>query len=294
MAPEQRDKHVETVGLERWKKAGPKLKPEVTPGTHFLFFGNVPKPRASAALKVLETQFTQLKSLLGPTAVEWGEKASLYVFNDAASFGEFVRSAENREVESGEIATAKFSVPEPYVAVVDPQGGRDESPTAATSKRPGRSKRGESNTSTEGGERSLPGVLTEQFVTAVVGRSGKPPRWLTLGLGAQHASRVEPRAAYFQKLRRDAAELARQGWVPKANEALGDSTKAESVRAVGFAILDSLSNSPYKAALPQFVRGMSAGGDRIDNVLGEVLDLSREQFLNGTGEFVETRYGNGR
>jgi mono/diheme cytochrome c family protein len=290
-SPEERDKQVEAVGLERWKKANPKVKPEVTPGSQFLLFGNLPKDRASAAIKAVEGQLALVRSLVGPAALDWGEKGSLYVFNDAASFNEFVRAVETREVEPGDVATARFNVPEPYVAVIDPLKGRDE-PPGSSSKRAGRARKGD-DASAGGTERSLSGLLTEQFVVGVMNRAGKPPRWLALGLGAQLASRVEPRAVYYQKLRRQAFDLFNQGWPSKANDALGGETKTEDVRAVGSALIGWV-NSVDGSALPALAQGLLAGGEKLDEVLGSVLNLNRNQLLEASGVYVMQTYGQGR
>ena len=293
MSSDERDKQVEAAGRERWKKADPKANPEVTPGTHFLLFGTLPKARAGAALKAVEGQYAQVKALLGPAAVDWGEKGSLYVFNDAGSYNEFVRVVENREVEDGDVGSAKFNIPRPYVAVVDPLGGRDEPAGSSPAPRKGRRRgasAGEAESGAGGAERALGGLLAEHFAIGAANREGKAPRWVTLGLGALVASKADPRSAYPAKVRRTAYELFDQGWKPKANEALGDATKTENVRAVGFAVLEWLS-SVDRSVIPEFVKGMQAGGEKLDDVITGVLNGSREQMLEGSGEFVASHYG---
>lgn len=295
MSPEQRDKQVEAVGRERWKKASPKTNPEVVPSAHFLLFSTLPKDRANAAVKAVENQYGAVKGLLGPAAVEWGEKVSLFVFNDAAAFSEFVRSIEQRDAEPDDPGTSRLTIPQPYVAVVDPLGGRDDpgGTASAGARKAGRSRKGSSSADDAppgGATRTLPGVLTEQFVIGTAGRTGKPPRWLSLGLGAMIASRVEGRSPYYQKIRRDAYQLWELGWQSKAQEALGDATKTEDVRAVGFAVLEWLS-SVNRSVIPPFINGMLAGGDKLDDVIANVLNGTREQFLANSGEFVGTRMG---
>ena len=287
LTPDQRDKQVEASGLERWKKASPKVKPDVTPSAHFVLFGTLPKARATAALRVLETQFTALKPVAGPAALEWGEKASVYVLNDASSFNEFVRVIEAREVESGETTSAKFTGPQPYVVAVDPLGGRDEPATA-----PKRGGRGRSGDGASAGL-SLGGVLTEPFAAGVLSRAGKPPRWLTLGLGSYLASKADPKSPYFQKLRSRALDLCQQGWATRASDALGDATKTEDVRAVGFAVVEWL-NATDRSLLPIFAKGMLGGGQNLDAVIEQVLQGNRDEFLAGSGTFVSTHYGPGR
>ena len=80
-------------------------------------------------MKALETQYTVVRPILGAKAVEWGEKASIFVFPNAATYVEFVRALENRDIESGDVGSARMSIPQPYVAVIDPTGGRDEPAT---------------------------------------------------------------------------------------------------------------------------------------------------------------------
>ncbi len=296
--PEQRDKMVEEIGLARWKKASPKNTPEVINGKHFLLFSTLPKTRADAVLKRLDEQYEAARTMLGKDAVEWGEKGSLFVFNDVGSFGEFVEANERRQVEAGDAATAEFTVPEPYAAAVDPMGGREgPEPLAAAStpKKASRTKRGKASAAVEeanlgGPDRSLAGLLTEQFISGVARRSGKPPRWLTLGLGALFASRVEPSSPYYRKIRGQAFEVCQLGWQSKASEALGDQDKTEVVRAVGFAILDWVVNWSPRSLQP-FVTEMGAGGNKLDDAIGKVFSLSREQMLSASGQFIMSRYG---
>jgi hypothetical protein len=290
---DERDKRVEEIGKQRWRKANPKSTPEVTPGTHFLLFSTLPKARAAAALKTLETQYGQLRGLIGPGPLDWPEKASLFVFNDRASFGEFVRNTAGREAEREVDGIASLSVPQLYVAVLDPLGGRDDQAQSAGPRRGGRGRRHAHAAAQEGPERTLAGLLTEQFAGGILVRAGKAPRWLSLGLGAQMAARVEPRSPYYDKLRETAFNLHTQGWPFKATEALSESGKADDARAVGFAVLDWMSNAD-RAAVGDFIKGMSRGGDKLDDVIREVLNGTREDFLNHTGAFVEAHYGHGQ
>lgn len=293
MSAADRDKQVETVGLDRWKKANSKVTPEVAASAHFLMFATVPKERGASTLRTVETAYTEVKKIVGAKSVDWGEKASLFVFADRASFVEFVRSQENRDVEQSEVGTAKLSVPQPYVAVLDTSAGQAEA-TAAPSPAPKRlrNRRG----SAEGGTstRTLAGLLTEQLAIGAVALAGNPPRWVSLGLGAYLAKSVDPRAEEFTRLRREAYSLWDRGWQSKAQDALGDGSSVDEVRAVGFAILDAIGSGQTRAAIPRLIQGMLAGGEKLDNVIGDVLGMSREQFLAATGGFVGERYGRSR
>ncbi len=288
MTPEARDGHVEKVGRDRWKKVSSKTTPEVTPSDHFLLFGNLPEERASATLKGMEAQYGQLRNLLSTPkapALDWAEKVSLYVFSDENSFVGFVRGVENREIEPGDQATSDLKGTEPYVAAIDPLGGRDE-PSGSSSRKTARSKRDGSGA---GASRSLGGVLTEQFAIGCLKQAGDPPRWLTLGLGAYLAAQVEPRHPYFQGLRKQAFVLCERSWPTMATEALGGEGNSDDVRAVGFALIECMA-STARPALPAFVRGMLGGQAKLDDVIQSVLKWDRNQFLMASGQWIGMRY----
>jgi hypothetical protein len=291
LSPKERDQKTEAAGRDRWKKANPKLKPEVAPGEHFLLFSTLPKDRATATVKAMETQYSHLKRMLGSPATDWVEKVSLYVFADRKDFVEFARSVENREVDASVSSGGNLSVDQPYVVAVDPLGGKKEEPAAP--RRKARTKKGEEKETAGGSERTLLGHLSESLGEAAVAAQGKSPRWLSQGLGAFLAAQVEPRSPYYQKLRQTAREKYNQGWPTKATEALGEGNQvsAEEIRAVGFAIVECLMTPDYRQAFPAFARGMSAGKEKLDDVLKDVYGASREDFLNKTGDWVAERYG---
>ncbi len=292
MTPEARDAQVEKVGRDRWKKVSSKTTPEVTPSPHFLLFGNLPKERASATLKGMEAQYLQLRGMLStPKApgLDRAEKFSLYVFGDRNSFVEFVRGIENREVEPGDQATSDLKGSEPYVAVIDPLGGREET-AGPSSRKTARSKRDDSGA---GMSRSLGGVLTEQFAIGFLKQAGDPPRWLTLGMGAYLASQVEPRHPYFQGLRKQAFALRERSWNTMATEALGGEGDSDDVRAVGFALIEWMATTS-RPALPAFVRGMLGGQAKLDDVIQSVLKGDRGQFLTASDNWIGMRYRSAR
>jgi len=295
MAPDARDAHVEEVGRERWKKVSSKTTPEVTPSPHFLLFGNLPGERASSTLKGMEAQYAQLQNLLSTPkapALNWSEKVSLYVFNDRNSFVEFVRGIENREVEPGDEATSDLKGSEPYVAVLDPLGGREE-PSGSSSRKTARSKRDDSGAGTS---RSLGGILAEQFAIGCLKHAGTPPTWLTLGLGAYLASQVEPRNPYFLGLRRQAFSLCERGWKVLATDALGGQGKTDDIRAIGFALIEWMATTA-RPAFPTFVRGMLGGKEKLDDVIQSVFAVykwDRDQFLVASGNWIGTRYRTAR
>ena len=287
----ERDKKVIEVGQARWKQSNAKQKAEVVPGSHFIMFSNLPNDRATSTLKAMETPYNHLKGLLGSSAMDWPEKVSFYVFNSKNEFVEFVRSVESRDVEAQELFSVRFNVAQPYVAAVDPSGGKKEEPQR-------RRARGKKAEEPEGGttaERTLLGLLTEGVASGSVAVAGNPPRWIREGLAAYMASNVEGRSPYYQHLRQTAFQNFDQGWQTKASQALGgsDQLTAEDQRAISFALVECILRSELAPRFPAFLRSMIEGGQgALDDVLKNVYEgTSREAFLNYTGEWVATTYG---
>ncbi len=291
----ERDKGVEAEGRKRWKLANPKLNPEITTGDrdHFMVFSNLAKEKATATLRAMELQYGHLKRLLGTEATDWPEKLSVYVFANKKDFIEFVRSVENRDLEADEVTTAKLMIPQPYVAVLDPGGGKREEP--APRKR-GRGKRGEGKDSESSlADRTLIGLLAESVDSAVVAAAGNPPRWLSKGIGSYFAYHVEPRSAYYNQLRQAALANFDQGWMTKANEALGGAEQiaAGDLHAIGFAFVEAMLSDQLKSGFPAFVHGMLEGQGRLDDVLKEVYQgATREDFITDVGDWMVTKYRN--
>ncbi|MBX6313038.1 MAG: cytochrome C [Isosphaeraceae bacterium] len=295
LSPEQRDQKIEQVARERWRKASSKTVPEMTSDKHFLLFSTLPADRAKRLLKTLEDQAAALRSLLGPAkvpALEGPEKVSLYVFSDANAYAEFIRGVENREFDlnSGE-AHGRFDLEFPYLAAVDPLGGRNEPAVSARPKTSTRGKRAEEELT--GSERTLAGLLVEQLAASALGQAGQPPRWLALGIGAFLAEQVEHRNhPYYRRLRAEAAEQYALGWPAKAGEALNGEGDPKTIRALGFSLVEWLA-ALGKPTLSGFSRAMLAGPDKLDDVIraGWGPAATRDQFLGAWGRFVASRYG---
>ena len=293
LSPEDRDKLAEQIGRDRWKKAT-KVEPEVTStkAGHFLLLSNLPKPRADKLLQAMEVQYTQVNKLLstGRTPVlAPAEKISLYVFKDRVPFVEFVRTNENQEVDAGEDARAKFGAEAPYIVAVDPAAGGEEAAPAAP-KKGARKKKTEEPSG--GPERTLAGVLTEQLYVATANKAGKPPRWVSLGLGAFMASRLEsPGSPYYHRLRQETADNVRIGWQAKANEALGGQAKTDTTRAVGFSLFEWMAANSNLATVANFLHVMLEGQGKLDDAIGNCLNMNREEFFDHSGLWFAEHYG---
>ncbi len=292
MPAKERDQKVIDAGQARWKQSGAKQPPEVKPGTHFILFSNLPGDRASSTLKAMEGPYNHLKRWLGAQAMDWPEKVSLYVFSNDKDFIEFVRTVENRDVDSQDPRFfAKLGGPQPYVAAVDPAGGKREEPPR---RRAGRRKSEESEGA--GSDRTLLGLLTEGVVSSSVAAAGKPPRWLSEGMGLYLASGAEHRSPYYGHLRATALRNVQQDdWATKATQALGGQLPVEDQRALGFALVSCMMNSDFTPKFPAFLRGMvQEGQGALDDAIRTVYGLNREEFLNLTGQWVVASYGQGQ
>ena len=293
LTADERDKIAEQAGRERWKKAT-KVEPEVTStkGGHFLLLSNLPKERATKLLQAMEAQFNQTNKLLstGRTPLlNPTERIGLYVFKDTAPFVEFVRGIENQDIEPGEQARAKLTVESPYIVAVDPAAGGEEAAPASKGKGARKKK---SEDSIGGPERTLAGLLTEQLVAAAANKAGKPPRWVSLGLGAFMASSVDAAGSpYYRGLRKLTAEAIQIGWQAKAQEALGDQAKTESARAIGFSLFEWMAANAPAPNLASFVHVMLEGQAKLDDAIGACLNLNRQEFLDGSGLWLSERYG---
>jgi len=292
----QRDKTVEATGRQRWRQANPKLNPEITTSDrdHFMIFSTLAKEKSNTLLRAMETQYGHMRRLLGTAATDWPEKVSLYVFANKKDLIEFVRTVENRELEGDEMTAAKLMVPQPYVAVLDPAGGKKEEPAQ---RKKARGKRGDAKESEgAGSDRTLIGILTESVDSATVAAAGNPPRWLSKGLGSYFASHVE-RSPYYNQLRQAALANFDQGWTTKANEALGGAEQIApgDLHAVGFAFVEGMMSTELRNRFPVFVQTMLEGQGKLDDVLKEVYEgATREDFINDIGEWMVTRYRGGQ
>jgi mono/diheme cytochrome c family protein len=288
----ERDKAVTDVGLKRWSQANAALKPEVVPGEHFIVFSNLPKDRATSTLKAMERPLAQLRGLLGTLAMNSVEKISLYVFSTPKDFTEFVRSVEGHDIDPDEHSSANLGIPQPYVAVLDPAGGKREE---SAGRRRARTKKGEDRDS-GGSQRSLLGVLTEGLGSGAIAPASNDTRlrWLRVGISTYLASRVEPQSPYYRQLRLQAFQNFDQGWQTKATETLGGGNQiaAADLRAVSFALVEAMMTTEMSRAFPAFLRGMLVGEGNLDDLLQNVYGGNREQFLSSTGEWVAAHYGN--
>ena len=293
MNPADRLEKIKATGLERWKKANPALKPEITPGERFILFTDGPKDRAAPTLKAMEAQYANLQRLLGPGAIRQVEKISLYVFNDRKDYVEFVRTVEQREIGDDEAGTGNLGETEPYVAVADPHDPLDKKKETPARRRT-RRRRGAREADDGGTSRGLVGILTENMAESAVRAEGKSPRWLAVGVGTFLASLTERRADYYRGLRRTAFEKWQQSWPTNANQVLGDGdgVSAEEFRAISFALVECLNSARFRPLFPAMAKGMTTQGKtKLDDVIKEVYGATREVFFNVTGAWVAEAYG---
>lgn len=286
MSTSDRDKRVEQLGRERWGKAAP-TEPTVTPGTSFLLFSQLPDDRAKALVKALDGAIGSLRTLLGTSAdtLASPEKISLFVFNERNAYVEFVRAVENGNPDDSQQAHARLDVESPYIAGVDPLAGGAEVAAPKRAARP----RSPMDQMPPTPERSLAGLLAEPLGAEAIRRSGKPPRWLSLGLGAFLGSTLEPRSPYYQNLRAQVARAFRMG-PSQAWDMLGDQGETGSIRAAGFGLLEWLYTTRRPAFAP-FVREVQKDGTKLDDIIQKGFKATRDEFLRNWMAWAGQRYG---
>ena len=182
--------------------------------------------------------------------------------------------------------SARLFVPQPYVAVVDPQGGKGRawyrrrtqaSAAGAAKKRPA-----------EGAaDRSLQGLLTESVGSAVVippaiRRDGWPSGSDLSGLAGRTPQ------PYYRQLRQTAFANWQQGWPTRANEALGgsDQLTPDGLHSIAFGLIESMMSPDMKQGFPAFVNGMLAARKSSTTCCRGSICVTREEFINYSGEWV--------
>ena len=300
LSAEERDKVFTERAVELYRKSGLKDAPKTATSTHFVAVGPLPQARLQRLTDDLEKVLAELTRFLGRPAgsplIEAQDKVALLVFTEKGPFSEFVRSDQNRRLERDAESVHKFAAGSSYVAMVDPLKGSDEPEpdrNSGTAKKKRGSARNRANDAPAGPERTLLGLATQDLVEGLVGKTGKPPRFLALGLGSFFAQRVEPAIAHYNSLRREAFNQLRVGWVIKANEALGDQGDPQDLRAMGFSFVEWLATAPpTRARFPLFAQALIAeGGGKMDNALERVYyTKSREQFIGMWGQWVGGAY----
>jgi hypothetical protein len=115
-------------------------------------------------------------------------------------------------------------------------------------------------------------------------------------VGAYFAAALDPRSSYVQRLRKDAYDQWQQGWISKANDALGGESRTDSTRSIGYAIVDWMTHdSQARARFPAFVRGMLEEGQaKLDDVILAALGGRRQDLLGYSGTWVANQYGRTR
>jgi mono/diheme cytochrome c family protein len=294
LSTSERDQKTQDAGLERWKKSAAPDEPDITSSRAFLIFSKIPRKRAEALARALDSQRGLLAQILGPSHPAFQDpaaKISVFLFNDRAQYVEFVRTLENREIDADHFAHAKLDDDFPYLAAIDPLAGADESPASQRPKAASRKKNAPLDPASPSlADRSLPGLLAEQLASGFAARAPKAPRWLTSGLGAYFAAQVEPRSPYVRNLRAEAIEHHRVGWQTRSSEGLGPSAPIEQTRAIGFALCEFIA-SAARPQFPAFLQAVSnQGGEKLYEIVKQGFDLDTDAFYQTWGNWVAQNY----
>lgn len=273
LSREEADEVVKKAGLERWAKATTG-EPSIQESGRVMLFSNLSDNRGNTLLKVLNAQVNDVGQLLGPPAepVLGGRmKLSVFLFEDRTTFAEFVRSVESREIDDDDIACANLGDDLPFLAAIGPAAEEGQN----------------------GVQRTLAGTLTEQLAAEATRRAGNPPRWLTLGLGAYLAQRVEPKSPYYNRLRQNVLEVIRLGGSIRAQELIGGQGDEAAIRALGFSMLEWV-GAVYRPTFTPFVRAMLADGSRFDDVIQQGYRAKRDEFLGAWATWASRTYARRR
>jgi mono/diheme cytochrome c family protein len=291
MSAAERDKFLDTTAEERWKKAQPNGKPTRVAGDRVVMYGDLPEARLKSAAGTLDRAHAVLGPLLSrpnKPVLPGPMKVSIYVFKDRNSFAEFVRSVLRREVEDADQAAGDLTADVPFLVALDPLGGQ-EAPPADPDRPAGRPARKGVGS---GSKSLLDALLVQALASGAADSAGKPPRWLSAGLGELMAAQLDPRSARVAALRADVLQQRNLGWMTKAGEALGDQGDPETVRALGFSLLEFLSTTPaHRPKYAPFVRGMLDGAEKLDEGLLVLFNASRQDLLTSWGDWAAARYG---
>lgn len=279
--PEELDRRVREAALQRWAKAT-SAEPTFSTSGRVLLVSRLPEARAEELRKQINAQIVAIAQLLGPpaqTVLGGRVKLSVFVFDDRVAFAEFVRSVDGRDPDPAELARANLDAEMPYLVAVPPQPEVEATPAKGERRAPV--------------PRSLAGILTEPLVAEATRRSGNPPRWLCLGLGASMAQRVDPRSTYAAQLRMETLDMIGRGGLIQAQELLGGQGDDANVRAFGFSLLEWIGTA-NRATFTPFVRAMLADGSKFDDVIRQGYRAEREAFLRSWATWATQSYARRR
>ena len=192
---------------------------------------------------------------------------------------------------STRVASAKMMIPQPYLAVRDPGGGRKEEPAAGNEK---------------GGREEVPETGRKRVPAIARWPVSSPSRWapplwpvpVTRHAGYPKGSALTWRPSssrgvhYYRQLRQTAFANYDQGWRTKANEALGgsDQITADGLHVDRFCPRgsDDGRNAPgLSGLLERHESRVERSWTRYSKL---VYGGTREEFLDGTGEWVAMHY----
>ena len=189
-----------------------------------MMFSNLPSDRATSTLKALESQFGNLKRMLGTAATDWPEKVSIYAFSSRKDFIEFVRTVEARADVDARGNDQRATFGSSAVRGSHRPAGGHEGRTRGREKRKTRGRRGEDRATDSGGATA---VCKACSPSRSARRSWRRPGIPALaGPGDRRVPGFAGRATkplLQASSARPPLPTSQQGWPTRANEALGGS-----------------------------------------------------------------------
>ena len=200
--------------------------PRGHPDPHFLLFGNLPKERDFRHVEGHGGEFLRCATLSVPDApaLDWEKRSAFTSSMTRNSFVEFVRGSRTARSSRG-TRHVRPEGSEPYVAVIDPLGVRDEPPGHRRARRPGRSATCRRQHEPDLGLASSPSICHR-----CLRREGEPP-------GGDHGPRaypsrpIEPRNPTSSVFERGPSRCGKRGGNHRGPKPWGRATPTTSARS---------------------------------------------------------------
>ncbi len=270
------------VALQRWRAIDPEADPPLLVDDHFILFGEISERDGRELLDGLIEARKTLSKLLGrgtDLADKFSLETSVYLFQDVPTFHRFNQSMDTFLSTDDTDPHLELSRFVPYVSAIDP--------ISSASNELNRQSR-------EILLERLKTTLVATWINAALIRSfPEAPRWLSQGLGALMAARYDPYGTWTDTLRAESLQAYRAGWLTRSSEAIDGLLGDQETRAIGFSMLEWLSNTSPRGFGP-FIRGMLEGAEHFDAGTLYLFSANRLEFQQSWGIWVAQNYGRNR
>jgi hypothetical protein len=231
------------VAAANWKRAFEKDDAPHLETANLLLYGTVPGKTLKEVGPVLEKDLALAQKALGVEKRDmWAGKLTVYLVQEKAAYGTFIRRVEKRHPEEGEVGSAAVRRDQPHVVAGPPREPVDP---------------------------HVEGQAAAQIAIAVLNKKAgeTTPEWVRLGFGRATYLQTAPAGERAAERRRVLALLAKGRKAPDAWGALED---AEGVVLRG-SVLEYLAYSGRTARFVPFVMGYRPGENRPEPTTADAL-----------------------